>query len=69
MIKYKSFRGNIIIIYGGKSGKTNHTFKVVLTQMVKDNKEIKNYITKLTNDFGIQEQGKFPYLPKSNPKG
>ena len=41
----------------------------ILTQMVEDQKEMKSQITKLTRTLTIQEQGKFPSKPQSNPKG
>lgn len=46
--------------------KTNQKFKIVLTQVVQKNKEIKSHNTKLTNALTIQERVKFLSLPQSN---
>ena len=48
---------------------TNQKFESVLTQLVEENKEIKSQITKVTSSLAIQERGKFPSQPQSNPKG
>ncbi|POO00107.1 hypothetical protein TorRG33x02_042340, partial [Trema orientale] len=49
--------------------KTNQKFESILTQVVEENKEIKSQITKLTNALTVQERGRFPAQPQSNPKG
>ena len=49
--------------------KTNQKFEAILTQVVEDQKEMKSQITKLTSALTIQERGKFPSQPQSNPKG
>ena len=48
---------------------TNQKFESVLIQLVEDNKESKSQITKVTSSLAIQEHGKFPSQPQSNPKG
>ena len=50
-------------------GKTNQKFESVLTQVVEENKEIKSQISKLTSALTVQERGRFPSQPQSNPKG
>ena len=49
--------------------KTNQKFEAILTQVVEDQKKMKSQITKLTSALTIQERGKFPSQPQSNPKG
>ena len=49
--------------------KTNQKFETVFAQVVEENKEIKSQITKLTSALTVQERGKFPSQPQSNPKG
>ena len=49
--------------------KTNQKFKAILTQVVEYQKEMKSQITELTSTLTIQERGKFPSQPQSNPKG
>ncbi|KAK4478709.1 hypothetical protein RD792_014207 [Penstemon davidsonii] len=49
--------------------KTNQKVEAVITQIVEENKEIKNQIGKLTSALTIQERGKFASQPQSNPKG
>ena len=44
-------------------------FEFVLTQLVEENKETNGQITKVTSSLAIQERGKFPSQPQSNPKG
>ena len=46
----------------------NQKFEAILTQVVEDQKEMKSQITKLTSTLTVQEWGKFPSQPQSNPK-
>lgn len=50
-------------------GKTNQKFKTMITQIVEDQKEIKNHISKLTSALAVEERGKFSAQPQPNPKG
>ncbi|XP_022855712.1 uncharacterized protein LOC111376930 [Olea europaea var. sylvestris] len=41
----------------------------MIAQVVKENKEIKNHMSKLTNALAVDERGKFPAQAQPNPKG
>lgn len=49
--------------------KQNQKYHAIFGQLVEQNKEIKNQITKLTNSLTINEKGKFPSSTEPNPKG
>ncbi|XP_022897540.1 uncharacterized protein LOC111411218 [Olea europaea var. sylvestris] len=50
-------------------GKTNQKFETMINQVVEENKEIKNHVSKLTNALTVGERGKFPAQAQPNPKG
>lgn len=49
--------------------KQNEKYHSLFGQLVEENKEIKNQISKLTNSLTINEKGKFPSSTEPNPKG
>ncbi|XP_022891814.1 uncharacterized protein LOC111406658 [Olea europaea var. sylvestris] len=50
-------------------GKTNKKFETMIAQVVEENKEIKNHMSKLTNALSVGKRGKFPAQAQQNPKG
>ncbi|XP_022851015.1 uncharacterized protein LOC111372832 [Olea europaea var. sylvestris] len=50
-------------------GKANQKFETMINQVVEENKEIKNHVSKLTDALTVGERGKFPAQAQSNPKG